>query len=70
MYPVLTIALDVNSFLPGHFPRTVDVVWLHVLGEPVLGHQVELHHGVGEQLGEGPEGSVGGLQVLTHWILS
>ena len=45
-----------SPFLPGHLPGTVDVVWLHVLGEPVLGHQVKLDHGVGEGLGEDPEG--------------
>ena len=38
---------------PSHFSGAVNIVGLHVLSEPVLRHQVELHHGVGERFSKG-----------------
>lgn len=38
----------------GHLARGVHVMGLHVLGEALLGLQVELHHRVGERVGVGP----------------
>ena len=40
---------------PGHLPGGVDVVGLHVLGKPILGQQIELHHGIGQWVSVGPQ---------------